>query len=675
MGVFPATSIGLGAMLGAGIFVFPGIAGGYTGMAATLSFLIGGIIALLVAICTAELATAMPQSGGGYFFISRTFGGFWGTLVGIAQWVGLIFASAFYLVSFGEYAIGLLEEFGIDFISSAWIFSLAFTIILLVINILGTRGVGRIQNIMVISLAVILVLIFSYGLIDYLGLSNKDVAAQQFAPEGTLSIFTTTALIFTSYLGFVQIANIGGEIKKPGKNLPRSLIGSVLIAIALYIFVMFVCTATIEHEQLRKYGETATIEVARELLGNWGAVLTVFAGLLAALSSANASVISASRGVFALSKDNLINNRISDVNKRFGTPHLAVLLVTLPIAILLIKKELEVFAQVASILHLLIYGGICLSLLWLRYKQPNWYIPTFSVKWSKLIATIGASACFALVFFMEVTALLYSLGVIVIGLLYYLLFVRRPSVKIKHPQPPHVDVSMLQPDVLIPIPLEQGKKDLPFEIMDSIPIKNALIVGYQDKPEQSDPEQTKEEYSSEGKDKLADITSRLKQYDIPVDERLLFEGNADDQIIKVIEENKPSYVLKLRPFSKIHKVIIPVHDRSQVNQQLATLIYTIKENFELNIVVHLFQSEDNEDSKKTGIRPIVDQTFSSLNITVDEIKSTENKSPKEQIQEYAQSDHLVVWMQPDTDEHKVFNDLILDKEDISSPVIVICRPD
>ena len=78
----PATSIGLGAMLGAGIFVFPGLAGGYAGFAAIISFLIGGIIALLTAACTAELATAMPQSGGGYFFISRSFGTFWGTFPG-----------------------------------------------------------------------------------------------------------------------------------------------------------------------------------------------------------------------------------------------------------------------------------------------------------------------------------------------------------------------------------------------------------------------------------------------------------------------------------------------------------------------------------------------------------------------------------------------------------------
>lgn len=82
-------------MIGAGIFVFPGIASGQAGPAAILSFLLAGGIALIVALCTAELATAMPASGGGYFFVSRTFGPFWGMLMGIGQWIGLVFASSF----------------------------------------------------------------------------------------------------------------------------------------------------------------------------------------------------------------------------------------------------------------------------------------------------------------------------------------------------------------------------------------------------------------------------------------------------------------------------------------------------------------------------------------------------------------------------------------------------
>ncbi len=179
IGFVSATSIGLGAMLGAGIFVFPGLAGGQAGFAAIISFLIGGIVALAVAACTAELATAMPASGGGYFFVSRTFGDLSGTVAGIAQWIGLVFACAFYLASLGEYALSILEELNIQWDASAKLFSFCCTLMLLIINILGTKKVGRFQSLMVISLTIILVFMFTYGLIDYLGLNKSPRRLQK----------------------------------------------------------------------------------------------------------------------------------------------------------------------------------------------------------------------------------------------------------------------------------------------------------------------------------------------------------------------------------------------------------------------------------------------------------------------------------------------------------------
>ena len=102
LGLPQALAIGIGTMVGAGIFVFPGLAAGEAGPAAMLSFAIGAVIALLVALPTSELATAMPESGGGYYFISRSLGGLFGCMVGIGQWLGLVFASAFYLMEIGR---------------------------------------------------------------------------------------------------------------------------------------------------------------------------------------------------------------------------------------------------------------------------------------------------------------------------------------------------------------------------------------------------------------------------------------------------------------------------------------------------------------------------------------------------------------------------------------------
>ncbi len=113
LGLSGGLAIGIGTMIGAGIFVFPGLAGAEVGTAATASFGVGGIIALLVALPTSELATAMPKSGGGYYFISRGLGTLAGTIVGLSLWLGLVFATAFYLVGLGFYALDALAEAGI----------------------------------------------------------------------------------------------------------------------------------------------------------------------------------------------------------------------------------------------------------------------------------------------------------------------------------------------------------------------------------------------------------------------------------------------------------------------------------------------------------------------------------------------------------------------------------
>ena len=105
-------AIGIGTMIGAGIFVFPGLAAGNAGPAAALSFGVGGVVALLVALPASELATAMPRSGGGYFFVSRSMGTAFGAIVGLGLWLGLVFASAFYLVGLGHYAAAVLGEVG-----------------------------------------------------------------------------------------------------------------------------------------------------------------------------------------------------------------------------------------------------------------------------------------------------------------------------------------------------------------------------------------------------------------------------------------------------------------------------------------------------------------------------------------------------------------------------------
>ena len=415
-------------MVGAGIFVFPGLAAGKAGPAAMLSFAIGAVIALLVALPTSELATAMPESGGGYFFVSRALGTLFGCMVGIGQWLGLVFASAFYLMGFGHYLSDLVRELGIDLPLSVVGLALGMALLLTGVSITGTENTGDLQNWIVGSLLVILVGFLGHGGLDVLGVFGRQQVPEAFFPYGVFPVFTTAALVFTSYLGFVQIATVAGEIKAPSRNLPRAMIGSVVLVGALYVLTIFIGTSLLGSAQLSEMGETAVVNVGRSIAGTFGAAALLGGGLLATLSSANASILSASRSIYALSRDDLVPPPVERINTRYRTPHVALLLAGGPIVGLILFGQVEVLAEVASLLHLFMYGLICVALLVLRQSPPDGYQPTFRCPGYPVVPLLGALASFGLVAFMNPLSIALGGGILLATAGWYLFYARSVTI-------------------------------------------------------------------------------------------------------------------------------------------------------------------------------------------------------------------------------------------------------
>ena len=428
LGLLPALAIGTGTMVGAGIFVFPGLAAGQAGPAAMLSFAIGAVIALLVALPTSELATAMPESGGGYFFVSRALGTLFGCMVGIGQWLGLVFASAFYLMGFGHYLSDLVQELGIDLPLSVMGLALGMAILLTGVSITGTENTGDLQNWIVGSLLVILGGFLGHGGLEVVGVFGQQQTPEAFLPYGTMPVFTTAALVFTSYLGFVQIATVAGEIKNPARNLPRSMIGSVLLVGTLYVLTIFIGTSLLGSEQLSELGETAVVNVGRSIAGTFGAAALLGGGLLATLSSANASILSASRSIYALSRDDLVPPQVERINKRYRTPHVALLLAGGPIVGLILFGRVEVLAEVASLLHLFMYGLICVALLILRRSPPDGYQTTFRCPGYPVVPLLGALTSFGLVAFMNPLSIGIGGGILLATAGWYLYYARTVTI-------------------------------------------------------------------------------------------------------------------------------------------------------------------------------------------------------------------------------------------------------
>jgi len=170
LGFLEAYTIGLGTMIGAGIFVLPSIAAKQAGPASMISFFVGGMVSLLAAISLSELATGMPKAGGSYYYVNRALGPFFGSVVGWGMWAGLTFASAFYMIGFGQYLlpglgkyVGFLAGWGDIGITVA---ALAMAALLTGVNYYGVKETGALQNVIVLTLVGLIVAFLGIGILD-----------------------------------------------------------------------------------------------------------------------------------------------------------------------------------------------------------------------------------------------------------------------------------------------------------------------------------------------------------------------------------------------------------------------------------------------------------------------------------------------------------------------------
>jgi amino acid transporter len=354
----------------------------------------------------------------------------YGAIVGLGLWLGLVFASAFYLVGLGHYVAAVLAELGIAVgFNPVIAVGLLFGVLLTALSIGGTENTAALQNGVVGILLLVLTVFLSYGILDALGVFGRTTAPEAFFSQGVFPVFTTAALVFTSYLGFAQVATVAGEIKQPSRNLPLAMVGSVVVVTIFYVATIFVATSAFGAERLGAFGETAMVEVAREFLGLPGAIAILFAGLLATFSSANASILSASRAVYALSRDALLPRKASEVNLRYGTPHVALLAAGGPILVLVSTGQVELLAEVASFLHLVMYGLICVAMLSLRRRSPSWYDPSFRVPGHPVVPALGALASFALIAFMNLASIGIGVAVMIASYVWYRYYAGDVSLK------------------------------------------------------------------------------------------------------------------------------------------------------------------------------------------------------------------------------------------------------
>ena len=432
LGPLAALTIGVGTMIGAGIFVLPGEAILRSGSLASVAFLLGGVIAMFTALSASELGTAMPKSGGAYYYVNHALGPLFGSVAGWANWLGLAFASAFYMVGFGKYISRIfgisgrigIGPVGLDFVTIAALAGGAFFVL---INYVGAKETGRLQNVIVVVLVGIL------AVFTLLGTLRAEPAN---LPEARTVVDTleTTGLIFVSYLGFVQITSVAEEIKDPGKNLPRAVIGSVVIVTVIYALVLVIMSAAVPQGFIADVITTqdnpiAVVEVGQYLQGAVMGGALLFGGLLATASSANASILASSRINFAMGRDRIVTPALNEIHDRFGTPYRAIGITGGLILLFILVGNLTLLSGAASGLHLIIYGLLNIALIVMRTVNPEEYTPDFTVPLYPIMPILGVVFSFALLIFVAGDALLVSFGIAGGAVVWYLLYARTRTEK------------------------------------------------------------------------------------------------------------------------------------------------------------------------------------------------------------------------------------------------------
>lgn len=421
LGFWDALTIGAGTMIGAGIFLLAGVALELTGPAAIFAYLFAGVVCMITAMCTAELATGMSTSGGDYYFVSRSMGPAFGAISGIGIWLSLTFAISFYLFGLGEYLARMLPV-------TPFVGALLGGVLITVLNVIGAKISGRAQVVIVLILMLIL------GGFAVSGLFFIDTANYApFFPFGTAPILSTTGLVFVSFLGFVKIAAVAEEIQDPGRNLPRALIGSVGIVTVLYVVILLVIAGMFPQTVIGEVRDPLTA-AARRILGSPGGMAIIFAGLLATLSSANASIMSASRINLAMARDGMITNWFSKIHRTLLTPHRAILVTSTLALCFLFVESLEDLAKFASVLQLYSYAALNIGCVILRGAGPAWYRPSYRAPGFPLLPLLAAACCIGIIFSSGGLAIAAVISLILFSLSWYFLRARS-RVAIEHAGP------------------------------------------------------------------------------------------------------------------------------------------------------------------------------------------------------------------------------------------------
>lgn len=401
MSVYDITFIGVGAMIGAGVFALTGFAAGLAGPALILAFALNGFVAMFTAVSYAELGAAFPEAGGGYLWVKEALVDPNGFYAGWMSWFAHAVACSLYAVTFGVFLTEFLVYGGVlaegfqllGFIGRGLldkILAVLMVSLFAYINYRGAEETGKAGVIVTIIKVAILGIFVAFGILATIQTPDwpsKFLNSPQFAPNGVIGIIGAMGFTYIAFEGYEIIVQSGEEVVDPGENIPKAVFYSMAIVVPIYILVAFAAIGGIEAipelaeragvavgaptwQLLGNLGELGIIEAAGQFVP-YGVPLLLLAGLTATMSALNATIYSSSRVSFAMGRDRALPEIFSEIHHEKRTPHWAILLSAVLIALMAVILPIESVAASADIMFILLFVQVNWTLIKMRKIRPD----------------------------------------------------------------------------------------------------------------------------------------------------------------------------------------------------------------------------------------------------------------------------------------------------------------
>lgn len=408
VGLFMAVMIGIGAMMGPGIFALPSEVAGSIGPLGIVAYLAMGLLTVFTALNYSEMGAAIPIAGGGYSFASRVLPRPVAFLAGWFFWIGNTLACALYVVIFALTIRNyFLPEMGIlpIVLATTATFTLA-----------NLRGQAEALKAIAAMNIVELVVLVGLGV---LGASHVEPAnLRPFAPMGLGPLVPTMGLIYISYVGFDLITVAAEEIVDPQKTIPRAILITLGVGISIYVGLLWVMMGVVDYRELAGTS-TPVVFVADHLFGAWGRWAGIVATVMASLSAFSVTLGASARILFALGRDGHFPKVFSRLHHRYRTPHIALFACAALVVVMSALGVVRFLASVSSFGYLVAIGIVNYAAIALRRRMPNLRRP-FRVALYPLAPVFGVISCWFFVPALELRSLLLGGGLTAVGCALYL---------------------------------------------------------------------------------------------------------------------------------------------------------------------------------------------------------------------------------------------------------------